>query len=114
MDNHPYLNAVEVDRSSLRTRLAQEMIATIEAENSSFILLISIKRFETEKRSGDILEVQLEPAVPTYPVHSIAAREQMMFFLPDDSKKPPEVYALRKDFPHVPHLTLLPWENPYN
>lgn len=112
MDAHPYLSAAEVPRSELRTRLAREIVAVIDAEEGSLISLIRVKRLERDGTAGDLIEFNLEPAVPTRPVHPIAVREPMLFFLPDDPQQAPEVFALREDFPNVPHLNMLRWSYP--
>lgn len=112
VEGHPYLTAPAVPTSELRTRLAREILAAVNADETGVLMLTKTGRFEHQQASGDIVEVNLHPAVPTYPAHPIAACEPLLFFLPDDSWKAPEVYALRADFPNVPHLNLLPWAHP--
>lgn len=109
---HPFLTVPAVPPSEMRTRLAREILASVNADKMGVLMLTKTGRFECEHASGDIVEVNLHPAVPTHPAHPIAACEPMLFFLPDDSLKSPEVYALRVDFPNVPHLNLLPWAHP--
>lgn len=87
VDAHPYLSAAEVSRDELRTRLAREIVAVIDAEETGIISLTKVKRLQGKGRAGDLLEVNLEPAVPTRPVHPIAPREPLLFFLPDDPQR---------------------------
>lgn len=112
VEGHPYLTAPAAAPSELHTRLAREILAAVKADETGVLVLTKTGRFMHEQSSGDLIEVNLHPAVPTHPTHSIARCEPMLFFLPDDSWKSPEVYALREDFPNVPHLNLLPWAHP--
>ena len=112
MERHPFLTALAVAKSELRTRLAVEILAAVEADATGTLVLTKTARFEDEQITGDLIEVKLCPAVPTYPAYPIAPSEPILFFLPDDSWKAPEVYALREDFPNVPHLNLSLWAYP--
>lgn len=67
--------------------------------------VIHARLLVSSQKDADTLEFEVDIDLPQRPLHSILATEHVrVVFPPDDAL--PEVYALREDFPHVPHLVL--------
>ena len=56
----------------------------------------------------DIVFVDVDVEVPQVPTHDIRHSEPLAVVFPPGDENPPVVFALRPDFPRVPHLNLLP------
>ncbi|WP_295815555.1 ThiF family adenylyltransferase [uncultured Deinococcus sp.] len=100
MGEHFPLPTTSASPEQLRTRLGRELLLTAAADTSGFLTVTEIRRAAI----ADLIIVTLHPEVPTYPVHPIQRAEPVAFLVADDPDLAPEVYALREDFPAVPHL----------
>lgn len=89
-----------VAREQLRTRLGQELAQTALADTSGLITNAEMLRTDT----ADLIILTLHPEVPSHPVNPIQWDEPIAFLLPDDPQQEPGIFALREDFPAVPHL----------
>ena len=56
----------------------------------------------------DIVFVDVDVEVPQYRTHDIRHSEPLVVVFTPGDEDPPAVFALRPDFPRVPHLNLLP------
>ena len=56
----------------------------------------------------DIVFLDVDVEVPQVPTHDIRHSEPLAVVFPPGDEDPPAVFALRPDFPRVPHLNLLP------
>ena len=56
----------------------------------------------------EVVFVDVDVEVPQYPTHDIRHSEPLLVVFPTGDEDPPTVFALRPDFPRVPHLNLLP------
>ncbi|MFC3832846.1 MULTISPECIES: ThiF family adenylyltransferase [Deinococcus] len=100
MGVHFPLLTTSASLEQLCTRLGRELLLTAAADRSGFLTVTEIRRTDI----ADLIIVTLHPEIPTYPVHPIQRDEPIAFLIPDDPDMAPEVYALREDFPGVPHL----------
>ena len=56
----------------------------------------------------EIVFVDVDVEVPQYPTHDIRHSEPLVVVFTPGDEDPPAVFALRPDFPRVPHLNLIP------
>ena len=56
----------------------------------------------------EIVFVDVDVEVPQHPTHDIRHSEPLVVVFTRGDEDPPAVFALRSDFPRVPHLNLLP------
>jgi integrative and conjugative element protein (TIGR02256 family) len=69
--------------------------------------LLGARTVRVAGRYGEILEVECEnDAIPTHPPVDIQYRERLGLWFGEDG--PPQVLALRRSFPRVPHLNQTP------
>ena len=81
---------------------AQELAELLQTGEIPFARLVSLSRTECT----DIVTLEVEVELAQDRAHDIRPRERIaMEFLQDDAR-PPEVLALRRDFPLVPHVNL--------
>jgi integrative and conjugative element protein (TIGR02256 family) len=73
-----------------------------------FVRLLEVRR--KDSREGLIVEFEVE--LPQYPPVPILSREHILIALSPDEDDPPEVYALRRNFPETPHQNLTPLDKP--
>ena len=101
---------IPVALSELQIEKAQDLANKLSDESIGFARLVECRK-EGESESV-IFDLDIE--VPQEPVHSINAIERISarFYKHDDFA--PDVNALRKDFPIVPHLNLHLQEYPRN
>ncbi len=60
----------------------------------------------------EIIIFDVDVSLSQRPVHGIQRVEHIAAVFREDDRFPPEALALRRDFPEVPHLNIIPWERP--
>lgn len=66
--------------------------------------LIEARAQNTEREREEVLVVDVEPELPQDLVHNINSTERLALAFGENDQRCPVITALRKDFPHVPHL----------
>ncbi len=59
-----------------------------------------------QRDNEEVVMFELRVEVPQRPVNDIRPAERLATLFEDSDEKPPEILALREDFPSVPHLNL--------
>ena len=96
-----------VDRR--RLSLARARQTARAADDLDYVGLLECRQAD-DGREAVIVEVDVER--PQRPVHPIARRERIAIVFESQQDALPRVYALRSDFPQVPHLNLEQFELP--
>jgi len=94
------LSGEPVEAGSLAIPKAVELVQALQSQGLHHIRLIDCQRVE----EYEFVVVDVEPEVPQYPVHEVQTVERIAIgFNPADIEHQ-LVWALREDFPLVPHL----------
>lgn len=96
----------KIDSSALKIPKAVEFVKALQY--SPFSALIECRSNE----ENEIVVFDCEPEVSQFPKNDIRYVERLAAVFNTMDKYPPEVYALREDFPLVTHLNLRPFEVP--
>jgi integrative and conjugative element protein (TIGR02256 family) len=97
-----------VDVHVIKATKALETLRVLDGGILPFARLIELRAFD----GTDILIVEVEPELPQRRVHPIQLKEVLAIEFDRDDQKAPWVFALRDDFPIVPHLNLMLAELP--
>ena len=81
---------------------ARELAELLQTGEIPFARLVSLSRTER----ADIVTLEVEVELAQDRVHDIRPKERIAVEFLQDDVRPPEVLALRRDFPYVPHLIL--------
>jgi hypothetical protein len=105
---------VPVDASSLKIVRARVLADAIAAGALDYVHLVECRRREADAVSGsaEIIVVEVVVQRPQITVHDIRREERIAVILEDSDAFYPEIVALRRDFPLVPHLNLRSEEFP--
>lgn len=94
----------EVSVDQLTLPRSRALIAAVR--RSPYAQLMSCRREERHELVKELLIIQLEVEVPQYPLKDICDQECVAVILSSVDDEYPEIYALRDDFPSVPHLNM--------
>lgn len=101
----------EVIRSGeLKAQEARNLHRTLEAGLQDYCWLRECRRFEMpgeEGQTADVVVFDVEVEVGQRSVHDVRRLERIAALFRQDDSALPEVFALRDDFPLVPHLNAL-------
>ncbi|TSA19386.1 hypothetical protein D4R75_09625, partial [bacterium] len=99
--------------SASELRLSRSRALAIAANDLDFISLREIyqDRAEGSDDCEETLILEVEPQIPQKTVHDIRFKEHIAVVVRDEIRVP-EVYALRSDFPKVPHTNLKEYDTP--
>lgn len=95
------------DAASFAPR-AQQLADLLQADEIPFARLVSLSKTEY----ADIVTLEVDVELAQDRVHDIHPKERIAVEFLQDDARPPEVLALRRDFPCVPHLNLRDLEIP--
>lgn len=70
--------------------------------------LVEARAQNTERKREEVLVVDVEPELPQDLVYDINSTERLALAFGESIRRCPVITALRKDFPHVPHLNWTP------
>lgn len=101
-DKYVDINGEEVSISELKSTKAIQLAETIKSEFSPFIEFIECKKYEEK----EYIVFDIEPEVGQYIKNDIRRIERIAVEFEPTDMYTPKVFALRKDFPFVPHLNL--------
>ena len=87
---------------------AREVACFLAARLNVFAELKECRIGGQDGANHDIVFVDVDVEVPQYPTHDIRHSEPLVVVFTPGDEDPPAVFALRPDFPRVPHLNLLP------
>ena len=87
---------------------ARELAELLQTGEIPFARLVSLSRTEC----ADVVALEVEVELAQDRVHDIRPKERIAVEFLQDDARPPEVLALRSDFPCVPHLNLRDVEIP--
>ncbi len=87
---------------------ARELACFLAARLNVFAELKECRVGGQDGAHHDIVFVDVDVEVPQYPTHDIRHSEPLVVVFTPGDEDPPAVFALRPDFPRVPHLNLLP------
>ena len=102
---------------------ARELACFLAARLNAFAELKECRIGGQDGTHHDIVFVDVDVEVPQHPTHDIRHSEPLAIVFTPEDDHPPAVFALRPDFPRVPHLNLLPagfppslclYERPFN
>ena len=86
---------------------AQELVGFLKTEGNPFVRLQECRSVPLDGGgSFEVVVLEVDVEVPQRPRHDIRPVERIGVRFSVDSLLPPEVLALRADFPLVPHLNL--------
>jgi hypothetical protein len=97
-----------IDISEIKADKALETLRILESGVLPFARLIEVRA----SNNTDVLIVEVEPELPQRRVYPIQYKEVLAIEFDQDDQNAPWVFALRDDFPIVPHLNLMPKEFP--
>ena len=104
-----YLNSRQlVELQFIKATKALETVRALDGESLPFARLVEVRATD----SADILIIEVEPELPQRRINPIQPKEMLAIEFDRDDQKAPWVFALRDDFPMVPHLNLMPSELP--
>ena len=87
---------------------ARELACFLAARLNAFAELKECRIGRQDGAHHEMVFVDVEVEVPQYPTHDICHSEPLVVVFTPGDEAPPAVFALRPDFPRVPHLNLLP------
>ena len=93
-----------INPEDLRGRKARKVIESLRADLLPFIRLVGI----TRRPDGmEVVRVEVQPEVPTDPVNDIRVVEPIAIEFDPEDRRQPTTWALRDDFPDLPHTFLV-------
>jgi len=95
------INADNIDPTALKLSRARALVSALESAELPYVGLISAQRL---KSGAEALIVDVEVELGQEPPVAIQRCERVAVVFTESDDSYPEVYALRTDFPHVPHL----------
>lgn len=87
------------DITTVRSEKASELLAGLLDQRLSYVVFNEFR----QTAELDIVVLTIQPEVPQHPVFDIRSAERMAVFF-TLNEEVPFTAALRRDFPHVPHL----------
>ena len=102
------LSGDTLDAEQVTIPKVRDLVATLHIDTRPFVRLI-------ECRAKDNLEVvifDVEVECGQQPVYPIHRDERIAAIFDKADKTTPQAWALRKDFPQVPHLNIGPFDSP--
>ena len=87
---------------------ARELACFLAARLNVFAELKECRIAGQDGGYHEMVFVDVDVEVPQYPTHDIRHSEPVVVVFTPGDEDPPAVFALRPDFPRVPHLNLLP------
>lgn len=97
-----------VEISELTVRKAAELADALRLQSIDFAEFVESRVTE----AGEVVVFDVEVELPQVRKYTIARRERIAAIFSSEDLIPPEIIALRADFPRVPHLNLRPKELP--
>ncbi|MDP2158414.1 MAG: hypothetical protein Q8K68_11990, partial [Nitrospirota bacterium] len=97
-----------IDKETLQNVKAVEVVRSVE--ELDYYSLIECRRVDSLNADVAVFDAEIEIGQKT--VHDIRKIERLAIIFSPEDTAPPEVFALREDFPKVPHLNLRLEEKP--
>ena len=91
-----------VSPDNLTSPKAQELVRLLKSKINPFAWLVECQARPDE----EIVVLEVDVEVPQYPAYDIRHRERIAVAFSVNDQRQPEVLALRRDFPLVPHINL--------
>ena len=100
-----------INSQDVRARNAREVIEVLRTERLPFLRLVGV----TRRPDGmEVLRVEVQPEVPADPVNDIRVVEPIAILFDPEDRRQPTAWALREDFPDIPHTFLVEQGAPMN
>ena len=100
-----------INSEDVRARKAREVIEVLRTETLPFVRLVGV----TRRPDGmEVLRVEVQPEVPADPVNDIRVVEPIAILFDPEDRRQPTAWALREDFPDLPHTFLVEQGAPMN
>ena len=98
------LSGESINLGDLRGRKAREVVKLLCADLLPFVRLVGITR---RSHAMEVVHVEVQPEVPADPVNDIRVVEPIATGFDPEDRRQPTTWALRDDFPDLPHTFLV-------
>ncbi|MDE2955520.1 MAG: ThiF family adenylyltransferase [Bacteroidota bacterium] len=93
-----------IEPEDVRIPKARGLVQILQSEVLPFVNLLKVTR---QAGGRELVEVEVRPEVPTHPVNDIRFLERIEIAFDPEDQLQPRAFALRSDFPRVPHTYLV-------
>ena len=97
-----------VDPSAISISKAKELLVALQDSNIEYCNLVECRSFE----SNDVIVIDVEVELGQKRVHDIRPAERIAVQFEKSDTRTPKAFALRSDFPFVPHINITVEEFP--
>ena len=104
MNRFEPLSGESINLEDVRGQKAREVVELLRADLLPFVRLVGI----TRRADGmEVVRVEVQPEVPADPVNDIRVVEPIATGFDPEDRRQPTTWALRDDFPDLPHTFLV-------
>ena len=108
MASHLEIAGDVLETATLMVSKAHDLAERLREDRIPFARFVQCRRLE----SNEIVVLDVDVELGQLRTHDIQTTERVAVIFTPDEAQAPEVWALRDDFPQVPHLNLRPYEMP--